>query len=151
MASGLKHDLDAAFLLVSEHLVGRGRIRELDVMGDDERGIDLAVLDALEDRSVATVRVLFPDPWPKRRHVARRLVDRSFVERVGELLVDGGELHLATDWADYAEHMRTMVATDPRFRPEPGPGTGGAEWSSPRPDRPVTAYERRGLDAGEAN
>jgi tRNA (guanine-N7-)-methyltransferase len=113
---------------------GTGNVR---VIEDDA----LAVLDALEDRSVATVRVLFPDPWPKRRHVARRLVDRSFVERVGELLVDGGELHLATDWADYAEHMRTMVATDPGFIPVTPPH---------RPARPVTAYERRGLDAGRA-
>jgi len=99
----------------------------------------LAVLDQLGSSSVAGIRVLFPDPWPKRRHVERRMVDRSFVGLVARVLSPGGILHLATDWEDYAEHMRSMVATDPRFELQVGAG---------RPDRPVTAYERRGLDAG---
>lgn len=100
----------------------------------------VAVVDAVDAGSIAEVRVLFPDPWPKRRHVTRRLVDRAFVGAVGDALAPGGHLHLATDWADYAEHMRTMVATDRRFEPRPGE----------RPPRPVTAYERRGIDLGRA-
>ncbi len=99
----------------------------------------LEVLADLPDGSVHGIRVLFPDPWPKRRHVARRLVDRAFVGTAARLLLPGGRLELATDWADYAEHMVTMVATDPRLqrRPEATPAA-----------RPVTAYERRGLAAG---
>lgn len=99
----------------------------------------LAVLDALDDGSVHELRVLFPDPWPKRRHVARRLVDRAFVQRAAAVLEGGGTLHLATDWADYADHMRSMVATVTRFALDPGAG---------RPERPITAYEQRGLAAG---
>lgn len=99
----------------------------------------LTVLDDLPPASVTEVRVLFPDPWPKRRHVARRMVDRAFVAAVADVLVPGGLLHLATDWDDYAEHMRTMVATDARLVPVA---------VDHRPDRPVTAYEQRGLRAG---
>lgn len=99
----------------------------------------LAVLGALEPGSVTAVRLLFPDPWPKRRHVKRRMVDRAFVGRVAELLVPDGELHVATDWDDYAEHVRTTVATERRLAPAPEGG---------RPPRPVTAYEARGQRAG---
>lgn len=101
----------------------------------------LAVLDALEPGSVHAIRLLFPDPWPKRRHVARRIVDRAFVTRCAALLEDGGELQLATDWEDYADHMRSMVATEARLVEVADAG---------RPDRPVTAYERRGLAAGRS-
>jgi tRNA (guanine-N7-)-methyltransferase len=99
----------------------------------------LAVLGALTPRSVTAVRLLFPDPWPKRRHVKRRMVDRAFVGQVAELLAPGGELHLATDWDDYAEHVRTTVAGEPRLV---------AESEGERPPRPVTAYEARGQRAG---
>lgn len=99
----------------------------------------LAVLGTLAPGSVAAVRLLFPDPWPKRRHVKRRMVDRAFVGRVADLLVPGGELHVATDWDDYAEHVRTTVATEGRLAPEPDGG---------RPPRPTTTYEARGQRAG---
>ena len=99
----------------------------------------LAVCAELAPGSVTALRALFPDPWPKRRHVERRIVDRAFVTLAATLLVPGGTLQLATDWDDYAEHMRTMVATERRLVPVALPG---------RPDRPTTAYERRGLAAG---
>jgi tRNA (guanine-N7-)-methyltransferase len=117
--------------------------------------------------------VLFPDPWPKRRHTGRRLVDERFVADVADLLPTGGTLHVATDWDDYAHQIRAALAAEPRFDIEiaggEGDGAGGARWvpaaelagtlgavgtedpptwRSPRPDRPVTAYERRGLHAG---
>lgn len=98
----------------------------------------LALLDAIEPGTFGDVRVLFPDPWPKRRHVGRRMVDPAFVRRVADLLPPGGTLHVATDWPDYADQMRACLRTDARF----SPAVEG------RPDRPVTAYERRGLDAG---
>ena len=101
----------------------------------------LLVLDELDPGSVAEVRVLFPDPWPKRRHVQRRMVDRAFLGAVARVLAPGGALHLATDWDDYADHMRSMVATDRRFVLVESVG---------RPDRPVTAYEQRGIDAGRS-
>jgi tRNA (guanine-N7-)-methyltransferase len=98
------------------------------------------------------VRVLFPDPWPKRRHVDRRLVEPGFVHRVVDLLPPGGTVHLATDWDDYAEAMRAALATDdrlvPRVEDAGTDGDGGGGWRSARPPRPVTVYEQRGIDAG---
>jgi tRNA (guanine-N7-)-methyltransferase len=107
------------------------------------------VLAALDPESVAHLRVLFPDPWPKRRHVERRLIDRAFVRAAAAAIAPGGVLHLATDWTDYADQMRSLAATDVRLLPQPVRGTAATgSWRSPRPDRPVTAYERRGLTAG---
>lgn len=67
------------------------------------------------------VRVLFPDPWPKARHRSRRLVDRSFVSTVADLLPPGGWLHLATDWDGYALQMVHALLDEPRFRLEADP------------------------------
>lgn len=106
------------------------------------------VLAALDPGSVDHLRVLFPDPWPKRRHVERRLVDRTFATAAADAIRVGGTLHLATDWAEYAEHMRTVLAAEGRFAPLSDGGPPDGTWRSPRPDRPVTAYEQRGLDAG---
>jgi tRNA (guanine-N7-)-methyltransferase len=109
-----------------------------------------AVLAGLQAASVHQIRVLFPDPWPKRRHVARRLVDRDFARAAASALAPGGTLHLATDWAEYADHMRTVIATEAR-RLEPRPARDAdpaGAWRSDRPERPITAYERRGLAAG---
>lgn len=91
------------------------------------------------DPVVHAVRVLFPDPWPKRRHRHRRLVDRSFVSAVADLLPPGGWLHLATDWDDYALQMRGVLRHEPRLVVDLDGG---------RPERPVTTYEGRGLAAG---
>lgn len=88
---------------------------------------------------VHAVRVLFPDPWPKRRHRHRRLVDAAFVTAVADLLPVGGWLHLATDWDDYALQMREALRHEPRLVVDLDGG---------RPERPVTTYEGRGLAAG---
>ena len=109
------------------------------------------------------VRVLFPDPWPKARHLSRRLVDQRFLATVADLLPPGGWLHLATDWDGYALQMARALAAEPRFEVDADPdalaeildpgydppaGEDPLSWSSPRPPRPVTTYERRGIRAG---
>ena len=106
------------------------------------------VLDRLPAGRLADVRVLFPDPWPKRRHHQRRLVQRPFVERVAERPRDGGWFHLATDWDDYAAEVRDLLARTPGLdvdrsgarRVQPTPATG-----------PITPYEQRGVDAGRVD
>lgn len=132
--------------LVAIELHRPGIVKLLRALEDEDRSNvrvletdAVAVLDELAPGSVDSIRVLFPDPWPKRRHLHRRLVDRRFVATVADLLQPHGELHLATDWDDYAAHIISMVATDRRLVPEQ---------PSTRPSRPVTAYEQRGLDAG---
>lgn len=112
-----------------------------------------SVVADLRPGAIDDVRILFPDPWPKARHRKRRLVDDAFVAELAAALPVGGRLHLATDWLDYADQMRVAIAGSPRFRPVEDAVHGADEagivrWRSARPDRPITAYERRGLDAG---
>lgn len=95
------------------------------------------------------VRVLFPDPWPKKRHVRRRLIDATFVRQVTDLMVVGGIFHVATDWPPYADQIRAAIDTEPRLEPQTDLFDGDeTSWRSHRPDRPVTPYEQRGIDAG---
>lgn len=97
-------------------------------------GDALVVLrDMLPPGSLDEVRVLFPDPWPKARHHKRRLVQPPFAALVAARLREGGRLHVATDWPDYAEQVLDVVAADPHL-------SGGVV---PRPARPVTRFEAR--------
>ena len=106
-------------------------------------------VDLLRERvpagSLAGVRIYFPDPWPKRRHHKRRLVQPAFVALVASRLAPGGTLHLATDWEHYALQMRAVCAAEPLLQ-----NTSSApEGWTPRPDwRPVTKFERRALAEG---
>lgn len=85
------------------------------------------------------VRILFPDPWPKRRHLARRLVDARFTGAVADVLPPGGTLHVATDWEGYAAQVVAVASADGRFT---------VEADAERPERPVTTYEALGRAAG---
>jgi len=88
---------------------------------------------------LVAVRAFFPDPWPKRRHRQRRLVDAAFVGAAATALAPGGVLELATDDASYAGAMTDLVRAEARFEPAGPPA---------RADRPRTYYERRAIEAG---
>ena len=105
----------------------------------------MEVLDrALAPASLDHVHVYFPDPWPKKRHHKRRLVQPPFPEKVARALRPGGRLHLATDWAPYAEWMVEVMEAEPAFTNETGPGA-----FAERPgDRPLTRFEQRGERLG---
>ena len=127
---------------VEVHAAGIGHLMRL----LDERGLTNVriiegdareVLEDLSAQVLAMARVFFPDPWPKARHAKRRLVSTEFLDLLSARLVSGGLLHLATDDASYAEHARSVIDAHPQFTL-----TGDVPW------RPVTKYERRGLDAG---
>lgn len=89
--------------------------------------------------SVAELWTFFPDPWPKQRHHKRRLVQPDFVHDAATALRTGGRWRLATDWAEYAEQMREVLDDEPLLSGEVTP-----RWE----DRPLTRFERRGIDAG---
>ncbi|MFN0028897.1 MAG: tRNA (guanosine(46)-N7)-methyltransferase TrmB [Acidimicrobiales bacterium] len=93
-------------------------------------------------RPVDLVRILFPDPWPKRRHHPRRLVTAELVQLLHQSLHHRGVVELATDDADYARAIAAAFHADPRFRP--------ADPATALPPRPVTYYERRARQAGRA-
>jgi len=106
------------------------------------RGDAVALLTTrVPEASLAGIRIFFPDPWPKRRHHKRRLVQPAFVALAASRLEPGGTLHMATDWADYADQMRAVADAEPRL-------SGG---EVPRPPwRPVTKFEARALSEGRA-
>jgi tRNA (guanine-N7-)-methyltransferase len=83
----------------------------------------------------------FPDPWPKSRHRKRRLVDPPFAALAAGRLAPGATWRLATDWADYAEQIRAVLAAEPALEGGPVP-----RWE----ERPVTRFERKGAEAGRA-
>jgi len=95
--------------------------------------------------SLACVNLYFPDPWPKKRHHKRRIVQPAFLELVASRLAPGGRLQIATDWENYAEHIDEVIAASPAFevveRCEHSGDTGSLE-------RPTTKFERRGLRRG---
>lgn len=94
--------------------------------------------------SLQRINLYFPDPWPKKRHHKRRILQPAFVSLCAERLVPGGSLHVATDWANYAEHIDTLMSTAPEFVcAERREHDGDAPL-----DRPVTKFERRGLGKG---
>jgi tRNA (guanine-N7-)-methyltransferase len=94
--------------------------------------------------SLAAVHIFFPDPWPKKRHHKRRLIQPSFVELVSRALEPDGLLRLATDWQEYAVHMREVIEGNPGFV-SLGTHDGYIERPS---DRPITRFERRGHRLG---
>jgi tRNA (guanine-N7-)-methyltransferase len=90
------------------------------------------------DGSLAAIHLFFPDPWPKKRHHKRRLVQDRFASLAGRKLQAGGIVHAATDWPDYADQIAAVFSANPDFQPA---GTGFAE-------RPATKFEARGRKLG---
>jgi tRNA (guanine-N7-)-methyltransferase len=98
--------------------------------------------DMVPPGSLAAIHVFFPDPWPKKRHHKRRLLQPPFVTLAASRLAPGGVLHVATDWQEYAEHVLAVLAATPGL-------VNTAEGFAPRPPmRPETKFERRGLKLG---
>ena len=88
------------------------------------------------------IHIFFPDPWPKKRHHKRRLIQPAFVHELALRLAPGGYLHCATDWQPYAEQMLAVLSGEPLL------ANTAADYA-PRPDyRPLTKFELRGLRLG---
>ena len=98
----------------------------------------------LPEDSLRVVYLFFPDPWPKKRHHKRRLVNPSFVRLVASRLEPGGRFLLATDWLPYAEHMLEVAEGDPWLQNLAGPGRFAAR----APERTLTRFERRAEGLG---
>lgn len=94
--------------------------------------------------SLAGAAVFFPDPWPKKRHHKRRLIQPPFVSLLASRLAGGATLHLATDWAPYAQQMLAVLSAEPTL-------VNAAAGYAPRPAyRPLTKFEQRGARLGHA-
>ena len=141
---------DVDYLGVEVHRPGIGRLllRAAAAQLDNLRVIERDAIEVLEhdlaDASLDEILVFFPDPWHKKRHVKRRLVDARFVALAAAKLRPGGVLRLATDWEPYAEQMLAVCATEPRLR---SLSPDGAYVERPAL-RPPTRFERRGERLG---
>jgi tRNA (guanine-N7-)-methyltransferase len=135
---------DADFIAVEVHGPGVGSLLNRIASGE-LKNIRVVRHDAVEvlqkmipDGALAAIHLFFPDPWPKKRHHKRRLVQPEFAALAARKLAPGGTLHAATDWPDYADHMNEVLSREPLLEPA---GSGFAQ-------RPATKFEARGRRLG---
>jgi tRNA (guanine-N7-)-methyltransferase len=150
LLSRAQSEPDKDFLGVEVHRPGAGRVMNraqqagltnLRVACDDAVEV---LRDWLPGRALSEIVIYFPDPWPKKRHHKRRLVQPAFARLCAERLVPGGLLRLATDWADYARHMRETLDAEPLLANR----AGAAGFVERPPERPLTRFEARGQRLG---
>lgn len=147
LAARAQAEPERDFLGIEVHLPGIGHLLRAAAAADlgNLRVIEQDAVDVLRTRiapgALDEVQILFPDPWPKKRHHKRRLIQPEFAALVASRLRTGGRLHLATDWAPYAEQMREVLGTCTLLAPL---GIGDPA------GRAATRFERRGLRLGHA-
>jgi tRNA (guanine-N7-)-methyltransferase len=96
----------------------------------------------LAPASLAGAHIFFPDPWHKKRHHKRRLIQPPFVSLLASRIAPGGYVHLATDWQDYAEQMRVVLGAEPTLE------NTVSDYAERPESRPLTKFEQRGLRLG---
>ena len=139
---------DVDFLGIEVHTPGVGALLKL-ISEQKLDNLRIVQHDAVEvlDRmiapaSLAGLHIFFPDPWHKKKHNKRRLIQAEFVARLVTRLAPGGYLHCATDWQPYAEQMLEVLSAEPALE-------NTADGYAPRPDyRPLTKFENRGIKLG---
>lgn len=144
------HDPARDYIGIEVHAPGVGRLLNA-LAQDGSDHVRVYHHDAVEvlsreigDGTLDEIRVYFPDPWHKKRHRKRRLLQPAFAQLLVDRLRDGGRLHLATDWQDYAEQMWDVLDATPGLRNRAGP-----RGHVPRPPwRPQTHFETRGQRLG---
>jgi len=137
------------FIGIEVHKPGVGRVlHEIDALGlrnlrvycHDAKEI---LRDCIADGALSCVQIFFPDPWHKKKHNKRRLVQSEFMEQLRSKLAVGGNVHMATDWEPYAAHMMEVMSALPDYRNSAGPGQYAVAT-----DRPLTKFEKRGQRLG---
>ncbi|WP_127560505.1 tRNA (guanosine(46)-N7)-methyltransferase TrmB [Saccharospirillum alexandrii] len=139
------------FIGVEVHTPGVGRLLH-HVQEEGISNLRVCKEDAVEflthciaDHSLDTVQLFFPDPWHKKRHHKRRIVQPEFAALLRKKLTPGGTFHMATDWQNYAEHMLGVMEAAEGWENTQGSGS----YLPGRPEqRPETKYERRGIRLG---
>jgi tRNA (guanine-N7-)-methyltransferase len=141
---------DTNFIGIEVHLAGVGSLAAdlHDYALTNVRIVPQDAVDVFRQQvpieSLDGVQIFFPDPWHKKRHHKRRLIQAEFVHLLATRLKPGGLLHCATDWQDYAEHMLTTLSADPDLS-----NTQAEGGFAPRPtNRPLTKFEQRGNRLG---
>lgn len=140
---------DTNFLGIEVHRPGVGHL--LIRIGQQQlQNVRIISHDAIEvikyclaDNSLAGVQLYFPDPWHKKRHHKRRIVQPAFLDELSRVIRPGGFFHAATDWEPYAEHIRDAIATHPAFL-----NTSTNDFIERPARRPLTKFEQRGQRLG---
>jgi tRNA (guanine-N7-)-methyltransferase len=145
-----RSESDKNFIGIEVHPPGVGRL--INQAGKEElKNLRVYMADAMDvlddciaDASVDRLQLYFPDPWHKKKHHKRRILQPAFAQKVRQKLRIGGVFHLATDWQAYAEHMLEVMSQAEGFSNRSEQGD-----YSPRPDyRPITKFEKRGERLG---
>lgn len=144
------HNLHYNYLGIDVHRPGVGNL--LKGLADQQlTNVKVFCADAVEilqqriaDNSLLGIQIFFPDPWPKKRHHKRRLIQPEFVELLQHKLMRQGWLHLATDWAPYAEHMLQVLSAMPGLKNQ----AGEHQFIARPATRPLTKFEARGQRLG---
>lgn len=150
LAQMAKNQPDHDFIGIEVHRPGVGQLLK-SIQNDELSNVRVACTDAvallknrIKDKSLDRIQIFFPDPWHKKRHHKRRIIQPAFVNVLADKLKHGGHLHLATDWQDYAEQMLEDVSGNERFSNCSHDGS-----YIERPDyRPITKFEQRGHRLG---
>lgn len=124
-------------------LIEQQQLTNLRVYQEDAKEV---LLNCIADASLAGIQIYFPDPWHKKRHNKRRLVQTELIELLRQKLKMGGQVHLATDWQAYAEHMMQVFSEHAGFNNLAGEGN----YLSGCRDRPTTKFEKRGQRLGHS-
>lgn len=144
-------DPNTQFVGIEVHLPGVGRLLS-QVLTEQIQNVRVYAEDAVDvfaqclaSESLDAIHIFFPDPWHKKRHHKRRLIQPDWVRELTQRLKAGGYLHLATDWEPYAEHMFDVLEEAPSLVN----ASGAPRAAVPRPDyRPLTKFEARGERLG---
>lgn len=146
------HDRQRDYLGVEVHRPGVGRLMNAlaEHAIDNARVYRHDAVEVLRDEiapaSLTEVRIWFPDPWPKKRHHKRRIVQPEFIDLIASRVMPGGLLHLATDWAAYAEHMHEVMCAASGWRNRADSG----DYVDRPPWRIQTHFEQRGRKLGHS-
>ena len=136
---------ETAFIGVEVHQPGIGSLlwriesaglKNLKIMEED---VHIILRDHFENQSFDAFHLYFPDPWPKKRHWKRRIVQPEFLDLIYSKLKPGGYIHIATDWVEYANWIENVFSQNQKFR---GGEIQRPEW------RPLTKFEGKGVKKG---
>ncbi|RTZ66923.1 MAG: tRNA (guanosine(46)-N7)-methyltransferase TrmB [Aquificaceae bacterium] len=122
------------------HLIKEYELTNLRVINDDAVEI---LKHRIAKKSLDRVQLFFPDPWHKKKHNKRRIVQKNFVDLIHSVLKTEGVFHLATDWEPYAKHMAEVLESSSQFQ-----SLASSPFSERPDDRPLTKFENRGLKLG---
>lgn len=145
-----EHEPDMGFIGIEVHEPGVGNVlahaaqhhlQNIRVYSEDAVEV---LKQCIPDNSLDRFQLFFPDPWPKKRHHKRRLVQSDFMQLLLKKLKSGAIIMMATDWKNYAEQMMEVLSAQPELE-----NTFGVQQFAPdRGNRPETKFERRGIELG---